>query len=1322
VNWKRIIRWSFAAILVLLLASLAVGLFVLRSRSFHRYVLAKIVEKTQEATGGRVEIGDYTFHWSGLRADVYRLAIHGTEPDPAKPLLATDHLGVGLKIISALRRKVDLNEIVVDHPVVHLFVDKSGRTNIPQPQVPKKENKPLNIFDLAIKHFLLRSGEVYYNDRQLPLDAELHDLQAQLQFDALKTQYTGSLSYRHGRLQFSDFNPLEHDLEAGFSAAPSGLNLDRIIVATSSSRISAQASVKDYSNPAVQGTYQATISTEELRNILKQPSLPVGEVVMNGSAQFQNLADQSFMEGLFVDGHMSSSVLAIRLPEAHGEIRAVRGRYRLEKGTLEANDLRADLLGGHLTADLSMRHLASNPEAHVAGSVSAISLDAVNAALGSKPLEGVSISGRLDGKGEATWRGSLEDLTVRSDATIVAGAGRPSAGAAGSHEPPIPVNGTVHFDYDGTHNIMSLNQTYLQTPHTNIRLNGTVSVRSALKVEARNDDLHELDLLALSLRRATAASSSAPQLFGLSGSASLAGQMQGSIKAPRFMGQLTATNFQFQGFSGRVLRTGVNLSPSQAALQQGDLETSTQGRIKFDVAVGLRNWSYTPSNPVTANVSATKLPVADLERLAKLQYPVTGLLNANISMRGSRLNPAGKGSVQLTEARVWDQPVQSFALQFQGTGSSVHSTVAVRTPAGSATGNLTYYPKNEGYEGQIEARNIKLDQLQPVRSRDLEIKGNLTVSAKGSGTFKAPQLEATVEIPELEVREQKMSAIKARVNVADQKASFSLDSKVADVYIKSRGSVDLTPGYYATATLDTRGVQLGPFLARYLPGQAGDLRGQTELHGSLKGPLKDPVRLEAHVEIPSLSLGYQSIQIQNAAPIRLDYRGGVLILDQAKIKGTGTDLELQATVPLQGSGSINASAVGTLDLHLIQILYPDVDSAGQVKLDVTARGDRSHPSVQGQVRIINAAFQAPNAPLGMEKLNGEFAVQNNRVEIKELAAQTGGGSLSAQGYVAYQPEIRFQVGLTADSVRLRYPEGVRALLRGNLGLSGTPQSSDLSGEVVIERLSFTDSFDLATFTSQFTGESSAPPSRGFAQNLKLNVGLQSAQELGVASAKLSVQGSANLRVRGTAAEPVLLGRANLTGGELFFLGNRYQVENGVVDFANPVRTEPVLNLAVRTTVQQYNLNLNLVGPIERLRTTYTSEPPLPPVDIINLLAFGKTTEAAAASPSTPAGLGAERVLAQGLSSQVSGRVEKLAGLSQLSIDPLIGGNQRNPGARLAIQRRVTKNLLLTFATDVTSTEGQTVQVEYQFSRRWSASAVRDQNGGFAVDAKMHKTF
>jgi hypothetical protein len=57
-----------------------------------------------------------------------------------------------------------------------------------------------------------------------------------------------------------------------------------------------------------------------------------------------------------------------------------------------------------------------------------------------------------------------------------------------------------------------------------------------------------------------------------------------------------------------------------------------------------------------------------------------------------------------------------------------------------------------------------------------------------------------------------------------------------------------------------------------------------------------------------------------------------------------------------------------------------------------------------------------------------------------------------------------------------------------------------------------------------------------------------------------------------------------------------------------------------------------------------------------------------------------------------------------------------------LQKRMTENLLFTFGTDITSTQGQTIQVEYQFSRKWSVSVIRDQNGGVAVDARMHKRF
>jgi translocation and assembly module TamB len=1324
-TWQKWVSRIVTVVLMMILVGVAALLVISRSSSFHRYVLRKIVEKTEEATGGKVEIGDFRFRWSGY-ADVYRFVLHGTESEPVRPLSAAQHIGIGLTLSSLLQQKVDLREIVIDQPVVHILVDKSGNTNIPRPRVPTKENQPIDIFDLAIKHFVVNGGEFYYNDRQLPLEAELHDLQSQVRFATLKPEYDGSLSYRRGRIRYGDFNPIQHDFSTNFSATPSRIRLDNALLTTGRSRVSTQAILTNYTNPVVDGTYQATLATDDLRRILNEPALPVGEVATNGSVRYQSAPNLTFLDALSIDGNLSSPALAVRLAEGHGEIRAVRGRYRLDKGSLDANDLQADLLGGHVTASLNMTHLATNAESRLVASMRAISLDAASAALSSRPLERVPIMGRVDGKVEAAWHGSLKGLRIRSDGTVAASTELWHTGVGGKSNAPIPVNGDIHLEYDEARNSVSLSGTYLRTPHTNVRLNGTASERSSLSVEATNDDLREIDSLALLLRMVTTrpGQQPAPQLIGLSGSAQVAGQMVGSLKAPRFTAQVTVNNFQCQGFSGRLLRTGVSLGPSEVALTDGDLEINGHSSIKFSGAVGLRGWSYAPSQHLVAQVTATKVPLDDLEHWAKLQYPVTGLLNANISVHGSQLNPAGQGSVRLLQASAWNQPIQSLALQFHGTGDSIASTLAVQTSAGSLKGDVTYYPRREAYDGEIEARNIKLDQLQVPRFGTMGIAGTLTAVAKGSGTFKSPQLEATAEIPELQIRQQRISAIKAQVNVANERATLALDSRVAEAYLKANGTVDLTGDNNATATFDARGLPLGPLLESYLPSSTSELRGQTDIRGDLKGPLKDPTRLEAHIEIPKFFVGYHSIQLANAKPIRMDYRNSVLTLERSEIKGTDTDVEIQATVPLQGSAAIAASAVGSVDLHVIRVFDPEVSSSGQIKLDVAARGDRSHPAVQGRIQVVNAAFQMQDTPLGAEKLNAELNLTNDRIEIKQFTGECGGGTLAAQGYVAYQPEIQFNLGLTADHVRLRYPEGVRAMLRGDLALRGGPQASQLSGHMEVTSLSFTNSFDLSTFVNQFTGESVPPPSEGFAANMNLNVGVQTSEEVSLESAhQLSLQGSANLRIAGTAADPVILGRANLTGGEVFFLGNRYEIQSGQIALANPVRTEPVVNLLVNTTVEQFNLSLSFVGPIERMRTTYTSDPPLPPVDIINLLAFGKTAaESQAASTTTTASQGAESVLAQGLTSQVSSQLEKFTGISNLSIDPLVGANQRNPGQELAIQDRVTKNLLLTFATDVSSTQGASFQVEYQLSPKWSTSVSRDQWGAVAVGVKMHKKF
>jgi translocation and assembly module TamB len=313
--------------------------------------------------------------------------------------------------------------------------------------------------------------------------------------------------------------------------------------------------------------------------------------------------------------------------------------------------------------------------------------------------------------------------------------------------------------------------------------------------------------------------------------------------------------------------------------------------------------------------------------------------------------------------------------------------------------------------------------------------------------------------------------------------------------------------------------------------------------------------------------------------------------------------------------------------------------------------------------------------------------------------------------------MQYNVGLTARRVRLRYPVGTRTVLNGNLMLTGTDKTGVMSGQLTIDRLSLTKDFDLSTFADQF-GTISVPSSGpSFAQNVKMNVSLKSAREMALASNKLSVQGSADLVIRGTLAEPVLLGRTTITGGEIFFGGNRYTVESGVVQFVNPLRTEPVVNILVTTTVNQFDLSMNFMGPIDRLRTTYTSDPPLAPVDIINLITTGHTTEASTSGQTSP-----ESVIAGQLTGQVSSRVEKLAGVSSLTIDPQVGGTQGNGGGKLAVQQRVTKNLFFTFSTDLRTSTGQTVQVEYQVSKKFALSTTRDQNGGYTVQVKVHKRF
>ena len=1318
-NWKRIVGWTAAGILALILLLVAGAAFLLNSSKFHNYVISRVQTTASESLNAQVRIRNFSLNLHDLSIDIDGLLVETAEPGTQSPLLSVDRMHADVNVVSLLQRTWYLSDIEVQHPVVHLYVDKNGNNNLPKPKA-SEEKSQTNIFDLAIRHVLLSNGEIYYNDRKSLLNADLRELTFQSSYSAANDgTYSGDISYRDGHLQYANYDPMPHDLQAKFEATRAGLKMSPVVLTLGNSRLAAAATVTNYAAPAIEARYDALIDASQFRHTLKNDSLPLGTLRLSGNARYQDVpgSTQPLLEVIYVDGMLTSPSLSVRTPTMQTEVRDLRARFKLANGNAEVEDLRARMLGGEVVANASVKDVVVRKDSRARAKLTNISVAELKSLMGKNAPKDVKLNGVLNATADATWHGSMQDLIAHSDATLQASV----TPTASQNSVTVPLDGVFHADYSGKSKTITLTQTILRTPRTRVDLNGTVSERSAMQIRLNATDLHELETIAQAFQAPKPGQPAQP--LGLYGAATFNGTLRGSTTNPTLAGQLAASNLRLKGSQWRSLRTNVQLSPSQAALQNGVLVPVGNGQVAFSVSAGLQKWSYTPDNPITVGLDVNSLPVEDLARIANSQAPITGTLNANVHVKGTQKNPVGQGRITLTNAKVSGETIQSAQAQFQGTGEIVHANLILRMPAGATQGNVTYYPKTEGYEADLKALGLRLDQLQTLKARNMGLVGTLNVNATGKGTIKNPQMQASVQIPELTVQRQTIRNINLQTTVENHVAQFTLNSDVINTYVRANGTVGLTGEYIADAKLDTGGIPLQPLMATYMPAQANMFVGQTEVHASVRGPLKNKEALEAHLQIPTLNLTYNnSVQVAAAAPIRADYKAGLLTLQPSQIKGTGTDLRFQGNVPIASTAPATLSLLGNVDLRLAKIVAPNIVSSGQIRFDVKSSGTLKNPEVKGQVFIENANVQTIGAPVGLRNANGVLAVSNNRIDISSFKGEVGGGTVTASGGVAYKPSIQFNVALDAKEISFVYEDQIRSTANADLALIGNKNSSTLSGRIVVDRLSFAPNFDLNAFINSMSGESSPPVAGGFADTVKLEVAVQSAPTLNLVSRTLSIQGGANLRVQGTASQPVIVGRATLTGGDLIMMGNRYVVQNGIIDFVNPTRTQPVVNLEASTVINQYNINLRFQGPIDRLTTVYTSDPALPPVDIINLLAFGKTTEASSSSSSTSGPLGAESVLASGIAGQVTGQVEKLAGISHLSIDPVLGGGGQNPGARIAIQQRVTSNLYVTFATDVTSTQRQEVQIQYKINQRWSVSADRDQNGGFGFDARLHKTF
>ncbi|HKM46820.1 MAG TPA: translocation/assembly module TamB domain-containing protein, partial [Terriglobales bacterium] len=543
------------------------------------------------------------------------------------------------------------------------------------------------------------------------------------------------------------------------------------------------------------------------------------------------------------------------------------------------------------------------------------------------------------------------------------------------------------------------------------------------------------------------------------------------------------------------------------------------------------------------------------------------------------------------------------------------------------------------------------------------------------------------------------------------------------------GSVGLDHDFPVDLNLAFHHLDADWFLRSYLPGK---ITGHSAVDGTLqvRGPLRHPRGLKAAAELQSFSVEVGHVQVQNVDPIRFEVADESLLLENLHLAGSGTDFTAHGRAHLTGVQELDLRLDGSVNMSLWQALNPKLLARGTLGVSLNAGGSLSQPVLQGRLDVRNTFVSDNDFPSGLSDLNGVLRFDRNRIQIENLSGTTGGGTVALTGSATYQNGgFLIDFGASAHDVRLRYPPGVSSTANADLRLTGTTDSAVLSGDVVVTKLAVTPGFDFAAYVERSRQGVAVTQTNSLQSRLKLDVHVVTTPELQMQTAIARLSGNADLRVRGTADRPAILGRVEVLEGEISFNGTKYRLERGDVTFANPAKTQPIIDLTATTRVRDYDITVQLRGDASApngLKPTWQSEPQLPEADVIALLALGRTREeSASANSSGSFGLGGEAsnlLINQALNSTVNSRLQHLFGASRVKIDPQGLASETNVvrGPQVTVEQQVANNLTLTYSTNVSVSNQQIIQVEYNLTRNISIVALRDQNGVVSFDFKIRR--
>lgn len=1300
--------------LVLIGGGLALALY-LRSPQFNDLVRQKVVSSIENATGGRVDLGSFRWNLSRLEFEATNLTLHGLEPSTAAPLAQVAAIRVRAHLVSLLQKRVDLTYVGLDRPQINLIVGPDGKTNLPEPKAQSASDPVQQLFDLAIGRAELSGGQLQINDRQLPLDFSANDIALATSFDRRDHRYDGTLSVGKINAKYQEYRDLPLAAQAEFSVWPTRARVKQLKLQSQASHAELSGTVDNFSSPQTQFNYSATIDLPQMAAIARVSGIRKGTATLNGTASLASA--QYAISGKLSARDIDDAATGLQLRNAN-----LSTDFQADNAGFKLNNIAGRILGGQVTGKAEASNggpRRGTAELKLAG----VSLAEAARLLSTPamPLEKLKPVGSLDGGVKLAWKGTVSRGMADFDLRVSAPA-----------QPPVDqlaLSGVVRGSYDLSSGITDLRPLQLSTAATQIDASGRIGSRTAsLSTILATTNLSEINSV-------LSAFGQPPLPVELAGEANFHGTITGALRRPEIDGRLQASQFSYlytpapsrdvahpqpetihiDSFTGDIAYSQTNLALKQAILHTGAMN------LNLDGSVALEDGNFVDNSAFQLHAIMHNGDVTSIQKMLGTDYPITGDANVAVQASGTKAMPHGRGSFALTKATLYGRPINSLSGDVSLQGDDVNlANAELKAPGGTVYGSGAYNLSSQQMLADLRSEDIQLAHVPELQLERLSTAGVANFKLHASGTPQNPSVDAHLRMDKLVLNQEHVGAVTLDAVTHGQEMVITGRSKFEHAVLTIDGNVGMHGSFPGALDVQFRDLDIDPFLTEEIRGQITAHSGMAgRLH--LEGPFRQPKELRGGINIDSFHAEFDKVAVQTDGPIEVALANGTLDVKRFVMSSADTELKLGGSLKLAGARQLQLQANGSVNMALLQTFNPELTSSGKATVDVQVRGTVAQPLITGTVGVANVSISDIDLPAALSDLNGGLVFNQSRLEIEKLIGHVGGGTVEFAGYIGYANGLTFNMTSEGSNIRFRY-SGLSVTANQELKLQGTARNATVSGDITITRFAQIPSADLS---AAFANTSAPVPNANSPLNsLHLDVHVRSAPELVVQTSLAKLSGDVDLRLKGTALNPILLGRVNIAQGDFKINGQKYYLERGDITFANPVRIDPLLDIEAKTRVRDFDITIGLHGTLERLSTTYRSDPPLSSEDIISLLTLGRTQQDYnQATGSGGANLGeatGNAVMGAAINQLVSNRVSRLFGVSAIRINPAVGGVDNNPNARLTVEQQVSSNVTITYITNLARSAQQVLEFEYNVTRDYTITAIRDENGVVSFDLLIRK--